>query len=306
MLYDIMNKQEIQEEEAHTKGFLLGVYTPQEWQKRYEALNFSSQTWLELSHMEETRTLHKLDSYYGYCFGYVHTWNEALDHLDQGIALYCRKQEIYLISEQPHQLEAYITYIKQLDVSNISLEHLLSLLLEDILRPHKAIHDALEDAIEELDHAILQDELHDFNRRSTHIRNQIRLLQRYDEQLEDVCEELLEDENDLFEKDQLHHLRILADRVDRLVQNTRLLRDYSVQVRESYQAQVDIHLNRMMYLFTIVTVIFLPLTLIVGWYGMNFTHMPELSWTYGYPFVIVLSLVSALICIWYMHKKRLL
>ena len=306
MLYDMMQKQEVHDGESDADRFLLGVYTLAEWEEHYEALHFSSQTWLELSHMEESRTLHKLDSYYGYCFGYVHTWNASSNHMDPGIGIYCQKRRLYLICEQPQRLASYIAYVKQLDTANISLEHLLSLFLEDILRPHKAIHDALEDAIEELDHAILQDDLHDFNRRSTQIRNQIRILQHYEEQLEDVCEELLEDENDLFEKDQLHHLRIFADRVDRLVQTTRLLRDYSVQVRESYQAQVDIHLNRMMYLFTVVTVIFLPLTLIVGWYGMNFTHMPELSWTYGYPFVIGLSVVSALICIWYMHKKRLL
>lgn len=80
----------------------------------------------------------------------------------------------------------------------------------------------------------------------------------------------------------------MFDRVERFGQQTRMLRDYSVQVRESYQAQVDIRLNRMMYIFTFVTVIFLPLTLIVGWYGMNFSGMPELY----YPFVITLALLS--------------
>ena len=109
----------------------------------------------------------------------------------------------------------------------------------------------------------------------------------------------------MYKRQQLHHLRICSDRVERLGQHTRTLRDYSVQVRESYQAQVDIRLNRMMYIFTIVTVIFLPLTLIVGWYGMNFTGMPELHWRYGYPFVIILSLVSIGICVWSIYRKRI-
>ena len=38
-----------------------------------------------------------------------------------------------------------------------------------------------------------------------------------------------------------------------------------------------------MKLFTVVTVIFLPLSLLAGWYGMNFVGMPELTWEYGYP-----------------------
>ena len=52
-----------------------------------------------------------------------------------------------------------------------------------------------------------------------------------------------------------------------------------------------------------VTVIFLPLTLIVGWYGMNFTSMPEVTWKYGYLFVILLS-VSVVGCLLLYLKKE--
>ena len=48
----------------------------------------------------------------------------------------------------------------------------------------------------------------------------------------------------------------------------------------------------------------LPLTLVAGWYGMNFSNMPELSWKYGYPAVIVISLVIVMICLWTMKKKK--
>ena len=54
---------------------------------------------------------------------------------------------------------------------------------------------------------------------------------------------------------------------------------------------MDIAQNRIMKLLTIVTTIFMPLSLIAGWYGMNFTNMPELDWAYGYPAVIALCVV---------------
>ena len=74
---------------------------------------------------------------------------------------------------------------------------------------------------------------------------------------------------------------------------------------ESYfQAEIDIRQNRIMKILTIVTTIFLPLTLVAGWYGMNFSNMPELSWKYGYPAVIVISLVIVMICLWTMKKKK--
>jgi magnesium transporter len=85
-----------------------------------------------------------------------------------------------------------------------------------------------------------------------------------------------------------------------------MLRDYTSQVREAYQAKLDYDLNSIIKVFTVVTTIFLPLTLIVGWYGMNFTTMPELTWKYGYVYTIILSIVVVIICIIYFKKKKLL
>ena len=50
-----------------------------------------------------------------------------------------------------------------------------------------------------------------------------------------------------------------------------------MQLREMHQTQVDIRQNEIMKFLTIVTTIFMPLTLIAGWYGMNFTYMPEIG-----------------------------
>lgn len=79
-----------------------------------------------------------------------------------------------------------------------------------------------------------------------------------------------------------------------------------VQIQDAYSTQVDMNLNHIMYFFTVITTIFMPLTLIVGWYGMNFHNMPELEWKYGYPFVIVLSIAIVVICFWFFKRKKLL
>ena len=59
-----------------------------------------------------------------------------------------------------------------------------------------------------------------------------------------------------------------------------------------------------MKIFTVFTVIFSPLSFIAGWYGMNFTTMPELKWRGGYVFVIVLSLLTAAGVLLFFKKKR--
>lgn len=76
------------------------------------------------------------------------------------------------------------------------------------------------------------------------------------------------------------------------------------QLREAYQSQLSIQQNELMKLFTVVTVIFLPLSLLAGWYGMNFVGMPELRWRYGYPAVIVLSVLIVAWLLWYFRKNK--
>ena len=61
-----------------------------------------------------------------------------------------------------------------------------------------------------------------------------------------------------------------------------------------------------MNLLTVLTALFMPLTLIAGWYGMNFRFMPELSSPYGYPAVIGLSAVIVVAEIIFFRKKNLL
>ena len=95
----------------------------------------------------------------------------------------------------------------------------------------------------------------------------------------------------------------LDRRVDHLLESVRHLQEYTTQVREAYQAQVDIEQNQIMKIFTVITAIFLPLTLIVGWYGMNFP-MPEYAWSKGYAYVILLSVAVCIACFAAFKKKR--
>ena len=91
--------------------------------------------------------------------------------------------------------------------------------------------------------------------------------------------------------------------MDYLLNSVMHLREYITQVREAYQAQIDIEQNQIMKVFTVMTSIFLPLTLIVGWYGMNL-QMPEFSWSFGYPFVIILSVSVILASVIIFKVKR--
>ncbi|HEX3031943.1 MAG TPA: CorA family divalent cation transporter, partial [Bacillota bacterium] len=90
----------------------------------------------------------------------------------------------------------------------------------------------------------------------------------------------------------------------KMVENTTLLRDYATQVREAFEAERDIKANDLMKIFTVVTSIFLPLSLVVGWYGMNFKYMPEYSWKYGYAYLIGLNAAIVLFMLGLFIRKK--
>ena len=92
----------------------------------------------------------------------------------------------------------------------------------------------------------------------------------------DMCEILADNDCTLFPEEYTRHFSRLSDRIDRLYDHTQMLREYALQIREIYQSQMDLKQNDTMRMLTVVTTIFLPLSLLTGWYGMNFDHMPEL------------------------------
>ncbi|MFC6876005.1 magnesium/cobalt transporter CorA [Flavobacterium myungsuense] len=63
-------------------------------------------------------------------------------------------------------------------------------------------------------------------------------------------------------------------------------------------------MNEIMKILTVVSVIFMPLTFLVGVYGMNFKHMPELDYAYGYYIVVAVMVIIALGMVYYFKKKK--
>lgn len=134
-------------------------------------------------------------------------------------------------------------------------------------------------------------------------RKRLLELKVYYEQLLEIFEAIEQNENGLIGTSELRFFRILEGRANRLYNGVVNLRDYVTQVREAYQTRMDINLNSVMKVFTVITSIFFPLTLIVGWYGMNL-RMPEFGWRYGYLFVIGLSAATAIATLFYFKKNK--
>lgn len=164
----------------------------------------------------------------------------------------------------------------------------------------------LEDTEEEvanLEDAIADNAPINFAAAISGLRKKLLTAKRYYESLVALLDELEENQNHFLSQEQLRLFHFLTKRADRLYHVVLNLRDYVTQVREAYQAQMDIALNKTMKLFTVITAIFLPLSLIAAWYGMNL-RMPEYASPYAYWVVIAVSICTAAGCILYFKKSR--
>jgi magnesium transporter len=199
------------------------------------------------------------------------------------------KNELF---ENTHQSTTYL----------VSFSKIIYMLFDKLTAMDGNILNEIENKIAKLEQQVMEGIKKDYTQIIVELRKQLFFLKRHYEPLLDIVEDFQENENNLIEESAIKYFKILNNRVARLNANVFNLRDYITQVREAYQAQVDINLNRIMKLFTVVTTIFLPLTLIAGWYGMNFKYMPELSWFYGYPFAFFLSgIVIAVSLVYFRH-----
>jgi magnesium transporter len=99
------------------------------------------------------------------------------------------------------------------------------------------------------------------------------------------------------------------DVFDHFVRVTDLIETFRDLITSALEAYLTVQANRMgevMKTLTLMSTIMLPLTFIAGIYGMNFNHMPELSWLYGYPFALgLMAVVAAVILVWFRHRGYL-
>ena len=185
-----------------------------------------------------------------------------------------------------------------------SLERFLHDFLEKIVDRDLAIMERYEDELDQIEDTILSSQGQGDLARVNEIRSDLRRLLVHYEQIIDMTQELEENENGFFREENLRYIHLFMNYITRRHSSAASLRDYAVQVRDLYDAQLGVRQNRIMTLLTVVTTIFMPLTLIAGWYGMNFRYMPELEWRFGYPAVIVLSMAIVVSCLILFKRKK--
>ena len=215
---------------------------------------------------------------------------------------YMTEEELFLIEETgdlKRWLEKQSDRLKNLE----SPDQLFLQLLEQMVESDVLYLSHFEKEMENMEDTLLHGIPKDFYPSLTRMRQKLSELNAYYEQLTAIGDLIQSYDESLLIKNTEQWGRYVL-RIERLQNHVHLLRENILQLRELYQSQQDAQQNKIMCILTIVTTLFLPLTLLTGLYGMNFAYMPELHWKYGYPAVIIAAIVIVAIEIMYFKKKK--
>ena len=214
------------------------------------------------------------------------------------------KSRVVLVDDSETMVTQLRRIVKEKRLTRKSVGRFLYDLFELLIARDLHHLEEIEDRAGKLEDRVLAGELDDFSAPMSTLRKETMAWYRYYSQLDDVACELRENENGFFSAEECGMFRLFEERVIRLREESQLLREYCTQLQSLFQSEIDIRQNRIMQILTIVTTIFLPLSLLAGWYGMNFSGMPELHWKYGYPAIIALSIAVVALSLWICKKKK--
>ncbi|MDR1797345.1 MAG: hypothetical protein LBR44_07910 [Clostridiales Family XIII bacterium] len=189
-----------------------------------------------------------------------------------------------------------------------ALNRLYAFLLNELFTDYYAMLETLEDLLEDLSEAIVADRGadEDLLPRIDRLRRMAYTSKKNLRSVNYLVDQILLDEMALIKKSQLPHFRSVGAGFRKLNDFAGGLYGMSSEVLNNYNSRLSMKTNDTVNKLTIITLFFAPLTVITGVYGMNFAHMPELSWKHGYPYALLLMLgVSAILFVVMKRKKWL-
>nr|MDQ3072243.1 magnesium/cobalt transporter CorA [Bacteroidota bacterium] len=177
-------------------------------------------------------------------------------------------------------------------------------MLDLIIDTYFLVMERFGDWIERLENQVIKYP----NRRRTmdinELKRDLSFLRRNTWPIRDVIHTLQRREAESENKENMIFLNDLYDHSVQVIETLETYRDMMGNLMDLYLSNISYRMNEIMKTLTIITTLFIPLTFITSIYGMNFKHMPELEWKYGYLMVLAILAVVGVIMLGFFRKKR--
>ena len=191
-------------------------------------------------------------------------------------------------------------------IRDAGADYLLYALIDTVVDNYFVILDKVDERADQLEEHILVDATKRNFDEVYHLKREMLTIWRSVWPLRDVMYRLERGDFVLIQDKTQIYLRDVSDHMTQIIDIVEVTRDLLKGMADLYHSTVGSRTNEVMRVLTIISTIFIPLTFIVGVYGMNFEVMPELQWRYGYLFVwIVMIVLTAAMMIVFRKKKWL-
>lgn len=224
------------------------------------------------------------------------------------ISLYIRENLLLIvdiIDKDDSTINTFLNVVKKYPVEKINISRIVVGFIDALLSDTAKVPEQLQNRLTGMEESVVNGTADSkFNARLLAIKKKILRYYNYYGQITDFALTIQANENDVLDDGNMIFVSNLLGKLSRLSDNMNLLSSTADHIQDAYTAFLDLNMNNSMKFFTVITTIFFPLTIIVGWYGMNFHNMPELYWKYGYLYVILLSVAIVLALVWVGKKKK--
>lgn len=217
------------------------------------------------------------------------------------------EEQLLLVCDDERLTEVFNEMIPALDPESSEMGMIFFEFLEYLIKDDMAFIETYEKRLAAFEDSMaedIQDIPEDFDGFISRQRKDLRKLMGYYKLLNEVAHVM----NEALLRAEKHQSRqlfvYLENRIGRLYSDVEGIAAYAMQIRDVYTSRVNMRQNQVMQTLTIVTAIFMPLTLLAGWYGMNFSTMPELTYRYGYLVAVVVAVVVVVAEIILFKRKK--
>ncbi len=188
---------------------------------------------------------------------------------------------------------------------NLGADFLTYTILDTVVDQHFILIDSLDDAVTSLEDDLLATEQgQNTLNRIQKLRREVISIRRHLSPLRELLSEMLRSDSDLIQDKTQIYLRDVSDHALRIIESTDSYREILTGLLDIYISNISNKMNEVMKVLTVFASIFIPLTFLVGIYGMNFEYMPELKLKWAYPFLWAMFIVIPGGLIIYFKKRK--
>ncbi len=235
-------------------------------------------------------------------------WNENKDDFKiEQISLILGPK--YVISIQEQETALFLPILDRIKahkgrIRNMGADYLLYSLVDVIIDNYFIVQEIIGEFIEEIEDKLISKPEIETLQSIYMLKRQVIDLRKSVWPLRNVINSFQREENELITNSLQIYLRDVYDHIFRITDSLENYRDIISGMLDMYISSVSNKMNEIMKLLTIISTIFIPLSFLVGLYGMNFVFMPELHSPFGYPVLLIVMVIITLVMIYYFRRKK--